>query len=183
MSYHFKNSRTSVNKDEPVFLTKFIATFVLPEALRQQYGSEVMTEQIKRVGGLTTDKLPEPVEQAYRFHKRRFIGSVVETNVDVEMEFEVNQDENNVMYPYNILRDWVRIGYDSNTGFQGLKRDYSGSSTIEQHDKVGNVLRRYYFPIYFPITPPNEMELAYLDEAIYSLTITFAGENHEDISY
>lgn len=183
MSYHYKNSRTSTSKDEPLYLTKFIATFVLPEALRQKYGAEILTEQIKRIGGLSTDKLPEPVEQAYRFHKRRFIGSVVETNVDIETEFEVNQDENNALYPYNIMRDWSRLGYDPNNGFQGIKRDYCGSATIEQHDKAGNVLRQYYFPIFFPITPPNQMDLEYQNEALYSLSMTFAGENYSDISY
>lgn len=181
MTYHFKNSRASVRQDEPVYLTKFITTWVLPAPLQAKYGGEVVMEQIKKVGGLSTDKLPETVEQFYRFHKRRFAGSVVETNIDLEMTFEVNVDENNVMYPYNIFKDWMRLIYDPHTGFQSLKRDYTGSLTVEIHNKVGDVLKNTYFPLIFPITPANPFELEYNNEAIYELAMTFAGENPTDL--
>ena len=181
MTYHFNNSRASVNKDEPVHLTKFIATFVLPPPLREKYGAELLTEQIKKVGGLTLDKLPETVEQLYRFHKRRFAGTVVETNVDLETSFEVNIDEQLVMYPYNIMKDWAKLIYDPHTGFQALKKDYTGSLTLEVHNKVGDVIRNMYFPIIFPITPPNQWDLEYANEAIYEMSITFAAENPTDL--
>lgn len=184
MSFHFKQSKVSLSLDEPVFLTKFQATFVLPEALRSRYGTELVTEQLIRVGGLVTDKLPDAVEQVFKFHKRRFIGSVVETNVDVEMDFEVNVNkETRAMYPYDVFRDWVKLGYDSNTGFMGLKEDYVGSCTVVLINKIGSVLREWIFPIFFPITPPNDMGLESNNEANYVLSMTFAGENQTDTSY
>ena len=181
MAYHFNNSRASVNKDEPVYLTKFICTFVLPEPLRDKYGSEILTEQIKKIGGLSNDKLPETVEQMYRYHKRRYLGSVVETNIDLEMSFEVNVDDQLIMYPYNVIKDWIKLGYDPMTGFQSLKKDYSGSLTIEIHNKVGDVLRNIYFPIVFPITAPNQWDLEYGNEAIYEMSLTMAAENPTDL--
>jgi hypothetical protein len=181
MAYHFKNSRASVQKDEPVYLTKFVTTWVLPAPLQAKYGGEIINEQIKKMGGLATDKLPENVEQFYRAHKRRYAGTVVETNIDIDMTFEVNVDSNNVMYPYNIMKDWCKLIYDPQTGFQSLKKDYTGSVTIEIHDKIGNVLKNVYFPIIFPITPPNAFDLEYNNEAIYEMSLTFAGENETDL--
>ena len=180
--YHFKNSRASVRQDEPVYLTKFITTWVLPAPLQAKYGGEVILEQIKKIGGLTTDKLPaETVEQLYRFHKRRYAGTVVDTNIDLDMTFEVNVDENNVMYPYNIFKDWSRLIYDPHTGFQSLKKDYTGSATIEVHNKIVDVLKNVYFPLLFPTAAPNTFDLEYNTEAIYELALTFAGENPTDL--
>ena len=179
--YHFKNSRASTKLDEPVYLTKFVTTWILPLALRGKYGATIIDEQLKKIGGLACDKLPENISQAYRFHKRRFAGSVVETNIDIDMEFEVNVDENKLMYPYNIFKDWCKLIYDPNTGNQSFKKDYVGAVTIEVHDKKGFVLRSYYFPLLFPITPPNNMDLEYENEAHYKMNITFAGENQTDL--
>lgn len=183
MSYAFNQSRAFNENDEPIYLSKFILTMTLPPPLRERYGTQLITEQVKRIGGLTVEKLPETVEQAYRFNKRRYLGGVPDTNVDIEMEFEVNEDENNVMYPYNIFRDWTKIGYDINTGFQGVKRDYVGTGQVEIHNKGGALIRNIFARTLFPITPPNEMDLEYLNEAIYSLTMTFAAENVLDESY
>jgi len=182
MAYHFKDSRTSTSLDEPVYLTKFVATFILPPSLRERYGTELLTEQIKRIGGLETNKMPEAVEQMYRFHKRRFAGSVVETNVDLEMEFEANVDENLRIYPYNILEDWSKLVYDPNTGFQTIKREYAGQVIIDLHDKVGNILRKWYFKTIFPVVGLTAMELNYGEESIYVPSITYAAENFEDLT-
>jgi len=179
--YHFNGSRASVNKDEPVYLTKFVTTWVLPPALRNKYGTELVTEQLKKIGGLATDKLPEAQEQMFKFHKRRYIGSIVDTNIDLEMSFEVNVDQNLTMYPYNVFHDWCKLGYDPNNGFQGLKVDYAGSVTIDIHNKIGQVFKSVFFPVIFPITPPNAFDLEYGNEAIYELSLTFAAENPTDL--
>lgn len=183
MSYHYKNSRVSLSNDEPVFLTQFIATFILPEKLRDRYGTQLVSEQLKKIGGLETDKQPSMVEQFYRAHKRRFPGTVVETSIDLELEFEVNVGENKNMYPYDLFRDWQRMVYNPNNGFQALKKDVIGSLTIELHRKDGVVLRKWYFPEIFPLDPLPAMELEYANEAIYSLPVKFAGDYFDDNSY
>lgn len=180
MSYHFKQSKVSNSLDEPVYLTLFRQTIVLPPPLRETFGTELVHEQIKRIGGLTFDKLPETVEQMYKTHKRRFMGVVTDTNVDIEIEYEVNVDPQGRMYPYNVMTAWSKLLYDPNTGFQSIKRDYVGSMTIEVFTKDGQVIRRSFVPIMFPITPPNEMELAHADEAIYTMSVTYAAENFTD---
>lgn len=180
--YHFKNSRASTKLDEPVYLTKFYTIWVLPPALRAKYGNTaVIDEQLKKIGGLNADKLPESISQAYRFHKRRFAGSVVETNIDLDMNFEVNVDENGLVYPYNMFKDWCKLIYDPNTGNQSIKKDYVGQCTIQIHDKLGKVLREVYFPIVFPIEPPNAWDLDFTNEAHYEMGMKFAAENQTDL--
>ena len=178
--YHFSDSKTSTSLDEPAYLTKFVSTWILPPALRSTYGTQLISEQLKKVGGLDVDKMLNPVEQFYRFHKRRFAGSITETNIDVTTSFEVNVSKGLILYPYNVVREWLYLIYDPQTGFQGLKRDYVGSWNLEIHNKVGDVLRTYYFPIFFPIKPITSMNLDYSTEGIYRMDMTWAGENWTD---
>lgn len=179
--YHFNNSRASTNKHEPVYTTKWVSTFVLPPPLQPIYGAILLSEQIKKVGGLSLDKLPSSEnEQFYRFHKRRYAGSVVDTTIDLDMTFEVNVDENLIMYPYNILKAWSRLIYDPQTGFQTLKKDYTGSLTLEVHNKVGAVLRTMYFPMIFLSKPVKDWSLEYNTENIYECDCSFAAENAVD---
>lgn len=179
---HFNNSRASVNKDEPLFLATWRTTWVLPTPLQGKYGAEIVDEQIKKINGLNLDKLPtNTVEQVYRFHKRRYAGAIIDTNIDLDMEFEVNVDNNLLLYPYNIFKDWSRLIYDPATGFQGLKRDYTGSLTIDIHNKVGDILRSIYFPLIFPIEPIKNMDLDHLTEEVFVMSIKFAAENPTDL--
>lgn len=178
--YHFSSSKTSTSLDEPVFLSKFLTTFILPPALRPKYGTTMMTEQLIKMGGLAADKLPETVEQHFRSTSRRFLGGTVDTKLDVDLTFEANVSKSGIIYPYNVLREWSYLGYDPQTGFFGLKRDMVGSCIIDVHVKDGVVLRKFYFPIFFPIKPLNEFALDYVTEAIYQPTMTFAAENYTD---
>jgi hypothetical protein len=177
---HFSTSKVSTSLDEPLYKTKFLGTFILPPILRPKYGVSLMSEQLIKVGGLTTDKLPEEVTQWFRTTKRRFLGTVVDTNVDVDTTFEVNVNKSGVIYPFNILREWSYLGYDAQTGFQGLKEDYVGSFNLDILAKNGKILRKIYFPIFFPIKPLNDLELNSTEEGNYQIQMTWAGENYRD---
>jgi len=180
--YHFNNSRASTQKDEPVYLTKWVTTFVLPAPLQPTFGASIISEQIKKIGGLDLDKLPGAEnEQFYRFHKRRYAGSVVDTTVDLDMTFEVNVDSNLIMYPYNIFKAWSRLIYDPSTGFQTLKKDYTGSLNIDIHNKTGQVLRSVYFPMVFISKPIKGWNLEYNTEQIYEMDLSLAAENPTDL--
>lgn len=176
--YHYKNSKVSTSKWEPVYTTKFTTTWVLPEILRQKFGTEIITEQTIEINGLATDKMPEQVIQKYKFVNRAFTGSVVDTTVDLDFVMEVNVDpKTNAMIPYDRMKAWNQLCYDFNTGFQGLKVDYAGSCTIQLHDKVGNVLKEWYVPIIFPKTAPGGFDLKSPEEGNYKLNMTFTAEN------
>lgn len=181
MSYHFKNSRVNLSQDEPVYLSLWIARFVLPAPLRAKYGTELLTEQIKKVSGLSTDKLPDKVSQNYRNTTREFMGAVVDTTISINTAFEVNVDANGIMYPLNIIKDWCALIWDPQTAAQTLKRDYSGQLTLESHSKDGRVLRRYQAGTIFPTTPPAAFDFEYMNEAIYSMDIDWTVENITDL--
>ena len=59
--YHYSDSKTSTSLNDPLFTTKFTTTFILPPALRAVYGTQLISEQLKKVGGLSVDKMPDPV--------------------------------------------------------------------------------------------------------------------------
>jgi hypothetical protein len=179
--FHYSGSKAATNLDEPMYFTKWEAIFVLPQALQAIYNStEIITQQITKIGGLQLNRVPAPTEQLYRGYKRRFIGSVPETTHDLDMTFTVNVDKDGIIYPWNIMRDWIKLGWDDATGLQTLKRDYVGSITINIGNKVGTVLRRVYFPILFPIEPPNAWDIENNTEGQYEMTVKFAGENPSD---
>ncbi len=180
MAYHFKDSKTSVSLDDPIYTTKFVATFILPPALRATYGTQLMSEQLLKVGGLNCDKMLNTTDQFFRFHKRRFAGTVTDTNIDINTDFEVNVSKGNIMYPYNVIREWCYLIYDPQTGFQGMKRDYVGSFDLAIHTKGGDILRKYYFPIFFPTKALPPMDLNYTSEGQYKMNMTWAAENFTD---
>lgn len=179
--YHFESSRASVNKDEPVWTTKFVTTWVLPDPLKPIYGTELIVQQIKKVDGLNLDFHPGIKEQKHRAHPRYYLGTQPDLKVEMEMEFEVNVDAKRVMYPYNIFKAWSRLGYDPQNAYQAMKKDYTGSLTIEIHTKGGDVLRKIYFPIIMLSKALSGWNLEYANEGIYTLKASFLGENPKDL--
>ena len=180
-SYHFSGSKTAMSLDEPLFLTKFLVTFILPQALQSRYGTQVLTEQCTKITGLNLDKMPDPVEQNNRGVSREFIGTIADTKVHAKMTFSVNVSKDGTPYPLNILRDWAGLCYSYNTGTQTLKRDYSGQCIIEIHAKDGTLIRAIKFPIFFPMTPPNEIDLDSTQDNIYEAELEFICENGQDL--
>lgn len=170
--YHFSKSRVNNSLDEPLFLTKFSANIILPDILKEKYGTaELLHEQMLKIGGLDLDKVPGTVTQKFRYNDRSFIGTILDTKVELSFDFEVNVDsETNVPYPYNLLQDWLHLCYDPNTGFQSLKKDYAGKCTIDITDKIGRLIRHVDVGIMFPKSNLPAWELNNTQEAIYKIT-------------
>lgn len=179
-SYTFNASKTNQNKDMPLFMTKFVVTFILPEALKQKYGSEILVESINQISGLDLDKMPEPVQQMYRGISRRFGGTVADTNVDLETTFAVNVDKEGRIYPLNVIRDWCRLIYN-NKGLSLTKAEYAGSAVIEVHTVKGEIIRKVSVPIIFPNSNINAMDLNYHEDAIFELAMNWIAEDCKDV--
>lgn len=177
--YHFSGSKTSTSLDQPLHLTKFVTTWLLPAVLRKKYGNvAVIDEQLQNVKGLDIDKLPATVEQKYMGTSRRFIGTITDTNINVDMEFECNVDKKTgEIYPYCLFRDWNKLQYDAETGLQTEKVDYAGSIVVEVHDIKGKIIRKVESKIVFPVKSPNTWELNRTSDDIYKLSLQFAFEN------
>jgi hypothetical protein len=182
---HYKNSKASTAKYEPVFLNQFELILTPPAGIDPGVGNNgqnLMMEHVKKVSGLELDKNPGVIDQHYKFAKRRYAGSKPETTTfDMVVDFEVNLNDANSMYIFKTLRQWNDIIYNPMTGAMGLKKDYSGSGTLTIFNKAGDIFRKIRIPVLFPMTAINAMELDYQSTEIYTISMTFACENPEDL--
>lgn len=148
---HYKNSKAAMNKFEPVYKSQFEILLTPPPAVG---GWDLVMENVTKIGGLEINKQPAGVEQLYKFAKRSFAGgSIADTTIEIELEFEVNLDDANSAYVYKALRKWCDIIYDPLTGRMGIKKDYAGGPLIINFfNKNGDIYRQITCPTVFPTT-------------------------------
>ena len=143
---HFKNSRAAMELYEPIYLNLYTIDIVFPAALGLSQQEQNLTiENITKVGGLDTNKVPDAgAKQTYKFAERRFADAGPQsTTIDVTFDFEVNLQncETGVpnMYVVKNLRRWTDLNYDPLTARMGLKSQYvSDYAVITLHDKALN---------------------------------------------
>jgi len=166
---HYRNSKAAMNTFEPVYNAQFEITLQPPAAVSDW---TLVMEQVLKVGGVDTNRLPETVEQKYKSATRSFAGGMVtNTTMDVQLDFEVNLNNSNSMYVYKALRKWCDIIYDPLTGRMGLKKDYVGGPMIINYfNKNGDIFRQVKAPVCFPTTVITPIELDYNSNDIYRIT-------------
>lgn len=157
---HYRNSKTSMENWEPVYLNLFQVVFTPPPLVSSW---DYVVENITRVSGLTVEQQAGIVEQRFKGAKRSFAGALGEnTTVDISIDFNVNLNDNNSMFTYKALRRWCDLVWDPLTGAQLLKKDYVGGPlVISLYNKIGQVSRQWTFPQVFPLRPLPAMDLAY----------------------
>ena len=149
---HFRTSRVSTAMWEPVYLNLFTVAIQLPDAIKEDVGTDVdlLLEGIQTVGGLDTNKVPGAnAVQHYKFAERRFADAGPEnTYINVTMDIEVNlrnsiditsgkRTGNCDLYTLKMLRKWNDLIYDPLTGRMGLKAEYVAPQVvITMHDKA-----------------------------------------------
>lgn len=181
---HFRFDKISMDMDEPVYKNLFTIAMSLPEPLKSKYTEDyIWINQIKKVTGLATDKgLGVNDSQTYKFAQRSFAKSKPEnTVIDLGFTFNVNVSENQIMYPYNVFRDWSYLIYDPQTAKMSLKKDYVGGLTVLQHDRIGRVFRKWVFPLCFLVEFNPEMELDYNSEEIWEIEAKFRCDYYADL--
>jgi hypothetical protein len=175
---HYRNAQAARNNWEPVYLNQFDVIITPPERVfGTGYFADLIAEQVKSVKGLPEIVPTGTVEQKYLWAKRTFSSPVPEdSTAELEIAFEVNLNNRNSMYTYELLRAWSDLSFNQYQGIHGLRRDYTGQMTILVHNKVRRVFRQFDFrPVY--ITEPfNSMELDYLSDEIYVLTAKFKAD-------
>ena len=154
---HFRTSRVSMERYEPVYLNLFTVEIELPSKLAvSEADRNLFLEGIKTVKGLQTDAIPAAIQQQYKFADRSFAASGPnETFINVSFDMEVNlrgsASGQPDMYAVKILRAWCDLIYDPLTGRQGLKVDYTAPSmTITLHDKANNPFWQWTLYNVFP---------------------------------
>jgi len=166
---HYRNSRVSMNKFEPVYKSQFEILITPPPSISNW---SLVMENVKKVGGLEVNKMPDVVEQKYKSATRSFAGGVVSsTTIDITIDFEVNLDDENSNFVYKALRQWCDLVYDPLTGKMGIKKDYAGGpAIINMFTKNGDIHRQIVIPILFPKAPITAMELDYTANDIFTIT-------------
>lgn len=157
---HYRNSKASVNKFEPVYTNLFEVTIIPPPGVA---GGDILIEHVRSIGGLNTEKGAEAVEQEYKTAQRSFAsGRPTATTVDLTVNFSLNLNDSNEMYVYKTLRDWKRLIYNPLTGEEGLKKDYSDAKMIvTMFNRVGDIFWQRTFHDIFIVGDLPELALDY----------------------
>lgn len=185
---HIKNSKAGINRQEPLFKQLFEVYFSIPEALVSEIGAEdvnVLTEQVKSVGGLDTlTKSPGIVEQTYMGATRSYLGSGLDgTAHDVSITIQLNLRNATDNYIFKLFKKWNKLGYNMETGERSIKDEYVADFLrVVQFNKRGDIYRDItYHDIML-------MEVSGLDSAeygdptgIHELNIKFRSDWADDV--
>ena len=184
---HFKNAKAAVSLYEPAYLNQFEVLLQPPPSVFNPAGNNgrsLLVENLLSIGGMQVDKTPAPVEQNYKFSRRRYTGGAVEdTGVKLTLSFEANLDANNSLYVFKTLRQWADLVYNPLTGAMGIKSTYANSTymLVSIFNKEGDVYRQLKFYNVFPITAINPIPLSYDNPSLYTINITFRADYFDDI--
>jgi hypothetical protein len=185
---HFSSSKAAVQLYEPVYLNQFEVLIQPPVAVSNPLGNggrTLLVENVLSVTGLAVDKNPQPMEQKYKFSKRRYAGGVVDdTGVKVRIEFETNLDDNNSNYVFKTLRQWSDLVYNPLTGATGIKSIYAGGTYIlvSIFNKQGDVFRRIKLVNCFPVDQIKSMDLDYTNGTTpFKISLSFRADYFEDV--
>lgn len=180
---HFRNSTAGVNNWEPVFLNQFDVIISPPKAISGNgYYVDILTEQVKNVTGIPEIIPTGLVEQKYLWATRSYSKPVPESSTaNIEISFEVNLNSRNSMYVYEMMRDWAELQFNPAKSMHGTKADYAGEITVIMYNKVHRVFRQFNFRSTFLSEPFNAMELDYLSDEIYVLTVKFRSDAWKEV--
>lgn len=175
---HYSNFRSSVRNYEPIFNNLFEVIITPPSRISQSPNIALLSEQIKKVVGLP-ELTPSPVVKQYaKFSSRSYADARPEkTDAQISIDFELNLNEENDNFVYNIYRGWADLIYNPMTGKQGMKKDYVGELYIAQHNRDLDIFREYRFkPVFLfskggdALTAPVLENLAQGDNGIMRFT-------------
>jgi hypothetical protein len=180
---HFRHSAAGVNNWEPIFLNQFDVIISPPRAITGSgYYVDILTEQVKAVTGIP-EMLPTGViEQKYMWATRSYSKPTPETSVaNLEISFEVNLNNRNSMYVYEMMREWAEVQFNPRLSLHGTKSDYGGEMTIIMYNKAHRLFRQFNFKGVFLYEPFNPMDLDYLSDSIYVMTVKFRSDMWNEV--
>ena len=171
---------------EPIYQNQFMIDITFPALLggavpntgtEQGVDTVTLSQQVKKLDGLPEITPLGTVEQYYKFSKRTYAAArPEETTAELEIDFEVNLNDNNEMYVYNMLRAWANIIFDPLNGSMGLKRQYVGAMAVHIFNKRGAIFRTFEFPSVYLMDNLTEMELDFQGDDLYTVTAKFKAD-------
>lgn len=185
---HFTSAKAAIQLYEPVYLNQFEVIIQPPVGVVNEQGNggrTLLVENVLSITGLTVDKNPQPMEQRYKFSRRRYAGGAPDdTGVKVRIEFETNLNDNNSNYVFKTLRQWSDLIYNPLTGATGIKSTYAGGTyiLISIFNKQGDVFRRIKLLNCFPVDQIKSLDLDYTNGTTpYKISLSFRADYFEDV--
>ena len=125
---HISNSQAGVNRQDPVYKSKFEVYFTIPAALQAEFQQDVavLTEQVQNIGGLETlDRGVEKGEQKFLGTTRTYLNATKDsTSHELSIELALNFRNRTDNYIYRLFKAWNNLTYNESTGETTLKQDY-----------------------------------------------------------
>lgn len=138
---HFLRIRTARENMEVVYNNLYEIDFTIPANILGARDKSLLLENAKSVEINTLPSFGE-AEQQFKFSKRKYVTFPNDTTMEVNISFNLNHDDKNAIYVYNVLKAWYDTVWNSQTGETTLLRNMVGDIIVNHHDKEGNVLRR-----------------------------------------
>ena len=140
---HFSNILSHNSNDEPVYKALFELTFDLPPILGRTIDDvKLMLENARNITLPLTPDI-EVQTQRFKFSTRAYVTLPSQTHVaDLSINFNLNENDKNAVFVWNILKAWYDLAWNSQTGETHTKREMIGNIIVNQHNKKGQVIRR-----------------------------------------
>jgi hypothetical protein len=174
---HIKNDIVASKYYEPIYTNLFEVRIQFPAAVDDSQ-RELVLDNIIKVSGLDTEKLPDTTTQKFKGISRTFAGSVLsDSSHTVTIEVNLNLDDSNSMFVYKLFKRWSDLIYKTSTGEKGLAAEYKAGTllTVTVFNKREQIFRTYKAPDIFinaPITSIEEYSYENND-AFDPITISF----------
>lgn len=140
---HFANILSHNSNEEPVYKALFELTFDLPPILGRTIDDvKLMLENARNITLPLTPDI-EVQTQRFKFSTRAYVTLPSQTHVaDLSINFNLNENDKNAVFVWNILKAWYDLAWNSQTGETHTKREMIGNIIVNQHNKKGQVIRR-----------------------------------------
>lgn len=140
---HFSNILSHNTNAEAVYKALFELTFDLPPILgRSITDVQLMLENARNITLPLTPDI-EVQTQRFKFSTRAYVTLPTQTHVaDLSINFNLNENDKNSVFIWNILKAWYDLAWNSQTGETHTKSEMIGNIIVNQHNKKGQVIRR-----------------------------------------
>lgn len=178
---HYKNSKVSMEMYEPLYNSHFELIITPPFAIADW---DLIIENINKVSGIETNKMPALVTQKFKGTTRTFAGGAVDdTSITFTIDMECNLNDSNSAFALKGLRLWSDAIYDPLTGKYGIKKEYvGGPAVLSAYNKKMDIYRQWTFPQIFLAEPLPNQEFDYSDNGIFVLSgVKFKADFWEEV--
>ena len=177
---HITNSQAGINRQDPVYKSKFEVYFTIPAALQNQFQQDVavLTEQVQKISGLgTLDRGVEKGEQKFMGTTRTYLNATKDsTSHELTVELALNFRNRTDNFIYRLFKAWNDLTYNEANGETSLKQEYVADYLrVFVGNRAGDVWRdiTYKDVILFGGIEGFD-ELDYSSTDIQTLTVKFA---------